>query len=67
MRLSDIISHLNLTTYPIAGLVIFLGVFILVSARALSRRRVHEHAHAASLPLADDTGQASSAATGARP
>lgn len=54
MRLSDIMSHMNLTTYPIIGLVIFLIVFAAVSARALSRRRANEYARAAALPLEDD-------------
>lgn len=54
MRLSDIMSHMHLTTYPIIGLVIFLIVFAVVAARALSRRRTGEYLHAAGLPLEDD-------------
>lgn len=54
MRLSDIMSHLELTTYPIIGLVIFLTVFALVTARTLSRRRAGEYVRAAGLPFEDD-------------
>jgi cbb3-type cytochrome oxidase subunit 3 len=54
MRLSDIMSHMHLTTYPIIGLVIFLIVFVAIAARALSRRRAGEYLHAAGLPLEDD-------------
>lgn len=51
MRLSDVMSAMNLTTYPIIGLVTFLIVFAAVSARAMSRRRTQEYRHAAHLPL----------------
>lgn len=54
MRLSDIISHLHLTTYPIAALVIFLGVFAMIASRVLSRRHAPEYRRAALLPLVDD-------------
>lgn len=54
MRLSDIMSHMSLTTYPIVGLVIFLVVFIAVSARALSRKHAAEYQRASTMPLSDD-------------
>jgi cbb3-type cytochrome oxidase subunit 3 len=47
-------SHMNLTTYPIIGLVIFLIVFVAVSARALSRRYAAEYSRAATMPLDDE-------------
>ncbi|USN99956.1 MAG: cbb3-type cytochrome c oxidase subunit 3 [Phycisphaeraceae bacterium] len=50
MRLSDVISHLDLTVYPIVGLVIFLIVFAAVSVRALRTRKA-DCARYASLPL----------------
>lgn len=56
MRLSDIVSHTGLTTYPIVGLVIFLAIFVLVSARALSRKRAAEYRQASMMPLAEETG-----------
>jgi hypothetical protein len=38
MRLSDVMSHLNLTVYPIVSMVIFLGVFTGVLVRISGRR-----------------------------
>ena len=38
MRLSDVMSHLDLTVYPIVSLVIFLGVFTGVLLRISGRR-----------------------------
>lgn len=54
MRLSDIMSHMQLTAFPIAGLVIFLITFAVVASRALSKRRRSEYAHTAALPLAEE-------------
>lgn len=53
MRLSDIMGHLNLTTYPILALVLFLAVFVGVCVRTFRRGRSPEFRHAASLPLED--------------
>ena len=53
MRLSDIMSHMDLTVYPIVGLVIFLFVFVSVVARVMSRSRRAEYARGALLPLDD--------------
>lgn len=52
MRMTDLVSGLNLTLFPIIGLVIFGLVFVVVFARALtmSRKRAKD---AASLPLDD--------------
>lgn len=36
MRLSDIMSHMDLWVYPVVALVIFLGVFVLVVRRAFN-------------------------------
>jgi hypothetical protein len=38
MRLSDVMSHLNLTIYPIVSMVIFLSVFTGVLVRISGRR-----------------------------
>jgi cbb3-type cytochrome oxidase subunit 3 len=51
VRLSDIMSGMDLTTFPIIGLVIFLIVFAAVSVRALSRRFTKQFSEAASMPL----------------
>ena len=55
MRLSDVMAHAGLTVYPIAALLIFLAVFIVMTRRTLARERKPEYTRAASLPLRDDT------------
>lgn len=55
MRLSDIMSHMDLAFYPKIALAIFAGVFILVSIRVLRASR-GEMKDAANLPLDDDNG-----------
>jgi cbb3-type cytochrome oxidase subunit 3 len=55
MRLSDIMSGLDLSIYPQVALVIFLVVFAAVMLRLFSRTRAREFAHAAALPLEDDS------------
>lgn len=57
MRLSDIMSHMNLAIFPEMALVIFLIVFISVAIRVYTRKRGTYEAVAA-LPL-DDGYQAS--------
>jgi len=54
MSMSDIISHLGLTLYPIAGMVIFLSVFVGVVVRVMQHKRREELDRAATLPLEDD-------------
>ncbi len=66
MSLSDIMSNMDLTVYPIIGLVIFLAVFIAVASRALSRRRSVEYARAAALPLEPERGPTRSTPDGGR-
>ena len=39
MSLSNIISQLDLTVYPEIGLIIFLSVFVIVSARVIRTPR----------------------------
>lgn len=51
MRLSDVMSHFGLTTYPIAGLILFLGVFIGVVFRVMGRKRACELERIGLLPL----------------
>ena len=52
MRMTDLVSGLNLTVFPIIGLVIFGLVFVVIFWRALamSRKRAKD---AAELPLDD--------------
>ncbi len=53
MRISDIVSNMNLATYPQIALVIFLAVFAAVTWRVLRNRHAREYAEAARLPLED--------------
>jgi cbb3-type cytochrome oxidase subunit 3 len=53
MKLSDLVSNLGLSIFPIVGLILFLAVFIGVVIRATSRRRAADLDHAARLPLDD--------------
>jgi cbb3-type cytochrome oxidase subunit 3 len=53
MRLSDIVGYVDLSTYPQAALVLFLGVFAAVAWRSF-RRDVKEELEAIGrLPLED--------------
>jgi hypothetical protein len=38
MRLSDIVGHWDLATYPMVAMVIFLAVFVLVAGRVYFTR-----------------------------
>jgi cbb3-type cytochrome oxidase subunit 3 len=53
MRLSDIMSRMDLTIWPVAALVIFLGIFVLIAMRTIKRSSEDIRAEA-SLPLLDD-------------
>jgi hypothetical protein len=53
MRLSDIMSRLDLAVYPEVALVLFLGVFAAVMIRVYGRSRSQEMSRAASMPLED--------------
>ncbi len=53
MRLSDVMSHMNLTTYPEVALVIFLAVFAAVVWRIFRRRGAEDFAAQGALPLDD--------------
>ena len=55
MRLSDIMSFLDLHVWAEIALVIFLGVFVLVVARILCAPR-WVTSRIAALPLQDDNG-----------
>jgi cbb3-type cytochrome oxidase subunit 3 len=65
MRLSDVMSHLNLTVYPIVSLLIFLGVFAGVLVRVSGRRGRALRAYAA-MALDDGAGRAGAESKGDR-
>lgn len=57
MRMSDIMSHLGLAIYPIAGMLLFLAAFVGVMWRIAGPGRPEKRAafeEAARLPLDDD-------------
>ena len=54
MRLSDVVSYLDITVYPIVGLLAFCSVFVLVAWRAL-RTPTAAMERRAALPLDSDT------------
>lgn len=54
MRLSDAVSYLDITTYPIVGLIAFCSVFALVTWRAF-RTPTAAMERRAALPLDSDT------------
>ncbi len=51
--MSDIVSFLDLSTYPQVALVIFLGVFVGVLWRVLDRTRAAELESHGRMPLED--------------
>jgi hypothetical protein len=53
MKLSDIMSHMNLATYPTVALVLFLGVFVLIAVRVM-RAAGAEMDRCGRLPLDED-------------
>ncbi len=55
MRISDIVSSMDLAMFPQIALFIFLGVFAAVSVRAMRKRHTQEFSEAAQLPLQDDS------------
>lgn len=55
MSLSEIVSRCDLTAFPIAALVIFVPVFVVMTFRAIRPSRAEEFRRAARLPLEDMT------------
>lgn len=62
MRLTDVVSAMDLTVFPLVGLAIFLGVYALVTLRTVRSRGAEMSRHAA---MALDDGELGAAATGA--
>lgn len=54
MKLSDIVSYAQLSSYAEVALVIFLGVFIAITIRTFMPSRRREMDAAARMPLEDD-------------
>ncbi|HJL40867.1 MAG TPA: cbb3-type cytochrome c oxidase subunit 3 [Myxococcales bacterium LLY-WYZ-16_1] len=54
MRLSELMSHMDMTFWPQVALVIFMGIFVGVLFRVFSRKRTAEYERAKQIPLADD-------------
>lgn len=55
MRLSDIMSYMDLAFYPKIAMAIFAGVFVLILIRVCRASRSEMDA-AARIPLDDDNG-----------
>ncbi len=53
MRMSELMSAMDLSVWPKAALVIFLGVFVIVAWRTL-REPNKDVKHYASLPIDDE-------------
>lgn len=53
MRLSELMSGMDLADYPKIALVIFLGVFTAVTIRLFSKKRAKDYEEASRLPLED--------------
>lgn len=54
MRMSDIMSHLNLALYPTIGMILFLGAYAGAMWLVVGRKRQSTFDRAAQLPLEDD-------------
>ena len=54
MKLSEIMHNADLTVYPKVGLIIFMGVFLLVTYRTLRMKRHTDLAALANLALEED-------------
>ena len=55
MKLTDIVSNMNLDVYPIVALILFLVAFSIIVWGVLRTPRVMTN-HQANLPLEDDFG-----------
>lgn len=53
MSKSDLMSGMDLATYPQIALVLFLAVFAVMVVRVFSKRRAKEYEAASRLPLED--------------
>jgi len=66
MKMSDVVSSLGLSVYPIVALVLFLLVFAGVVYRVSRRGAREELSDAARLPLHDEHTAVSEAMSGGR-
>lgn len=54
MKLSDIMSSMQLSSYAEVALLLFFGAFVAIAASVLSNRRRDEWDHASRLPLSGE-------------
>jgi len=55
MSMSDIVSGLGTTSWPIAGLLLFAGLFAAIVFRTFRMTPPEEHDEASRIPLDEDT------------
>jgi cbb3-type cytochrome oxidase subunit 3 len=64
VRLSDVMSSMQLSSYAEVALLLFLGAFVAIAVSLFRNRRAEEWDHWAQLPLdSSDTGSSPAAAT----
>lgn len=54
MKLSDIMSSMQLSSYAEVALLLFFGAFVAIATSVLSNRRRDEWDHASRLPLSGE-------------
>ncbi len=54
MRLSDVMSAMDLATFPQVALILFLGVFVVVVVRVYVRGRPADFEDVSQLPFDDE-------------
>lgn len=54
MRLSELMSNMDMTFWPQVALVLFMAIFAGVLVRVFSRKRTAEYERAARIPLEDE-------------
>ena len=59
MRLSELMSQMNLATYPQVALILFLAIFVVVTVRTFSKHRRATYEELAHMPLRSDEPAAS--------
>lgn len=67
MRLSELMSHMDLATYPQVALVIFLAIFVGVCVRTFSKGRKETYDRLARIPLTDQPVEDRRAPEGVEP
>ena len=60
----DILTLMDLATWPVVALLLFLGVFLFVVARTMRPSLSDHHDHMNHLPLTDGTASSTEATDG---